>query len=129
MHSSADQRETAQRDVVETIIALERSCLGADAAIVERRWSDLDAVFADQQALTDRLAALFAAAPEVAPDRDPRVMRRLRGVLSYRDDQLRRLRAYHDGVAERLRSLERMRRFSRSIGTHVMPARVLDAKT
>lgn len=129
MPSSAEGDEAARQAVVETIIALERSCLGADAAIVERRWNDLDTVFADQQALTDRLAMLFAAAPDVSPEQDPRVMKRLRGVLSYRDDQLRRLRAYHDGVAERLRSLERMRRFSRSIGTRVVPARVLDAQT
>ena len=129
MPSSAEDRAAAQQAVVETIIALERSCLGADAAIVERRWNDLDTVFADQQALTDRLAVLFTAAPEAAPEQDARVMKRLRGVLTYRDDQLRRLRAYHEGVAERLRSIERMRRFSRSIGTHVVPARVLDAQT
>ena len=129
MPSSAEEQGAAQQAVVESIIALERSCLAADAAIVERRWSDLDVVFADQQALTDRLVAIFFAVPEVSPERDARVMTRLRGVLAYRDDQLRRLRAYHEGVTERLRSLERMRRFSRSIGTHVAPARVLDAQT
>lgn len=129
MPSSAEQADAAQQAVVETIIALERSCLGADAAIVERRWDDLDAAFAEQQGLTDRLAALFAAAPETAPERDPRVMKRLRGVLAFRDDQLRRIRAYHEGVAERLRSIERMRRFSRSIGTQVVSARVLDQQT
>jgi len=93
MHSSA---EVALDAVVRAIIALERSCLDADAALVERRWDDVDAAFRAQAELTADLARLFDAAPETAPANDAKVAQRVSGVLAYRDDQLRRLRSYRD---------------------------------
>lgn len=98
------------------IIALERSCLEAEAALMERRWADVDAVFAAQAVLTDELRELFAAAPEFAPANDEAIAQRVRGILAYRADQLRRLRAYHAEVEGRLRSIGKVRALSRSIG-------------
>jgi hypothetical protein len=123
MHSSAD---TALDAVVRGIIALERSCLEADAALVERRWEDVDAAFRAQAELTADLAALFDASPETAPVNDAKVARRVSGILAYREDQLRRLRSYRDEVATRLSSIGKVNAFSRSFGKHAAAAQLLD---
>jgi hypothetical protein len=116
-----------QAEIVETILALERSCLSADAALVERRWDDMRTAVSEQSRLTARLAALFAEAPEWGRA-NPRVQKRLTGVLAYREDQLRRLCAYRDDVAGRLRSASKMRAFRLGVGTAPVPSRVLNTK-
>ena len=123
MHSSA---ELARPAVVRTILALERSCLDAESALVERRWRDVDVAFAAQRRLTEELAALFVATPESAPLADAKVAQRLRGVLAYREDQMRRLRAYHQSVGERLRSIGKVRQFARAIGKRLPISHVLN---
>ncbi|MBV9409845.1 MAG: hypothetical protein JO164_13540 [Candidatus Eremiobacteraeota bacterium] len=123
MPSSA---EPARDTVVRTVIALERSCLDAESAFVERRWTDVDAAFERQAALTAQLAALFAASPETAPEQDAKVAQRVRGILAYREDQLRRMRAYRDDVGTRLDSIGKVNRFSRAIGRLQPTAHVLD---
>jgi hypothetical protein len=113
MPSSADSSRAA---VVATVLALERACLDAEAALIERRWRDVDRAFGEQRRLTGELAALFLAAPETAPSADAKVAQRLRGILGYREEQMRRLRAYRDDVAGRLQSIGKVRRFSKAIG-------------
>ena len=125
MRSSAEVPRDA---VVRTILELERACLDTEAALVERRWDGVDAALAHQHELTASLAELFAAAPETAPERDGQIAQRLRGILAYRDDQLQRLEAYRDDVATRLRSLGRLRAFSRAIGKHDPAAALLDGQ-
>jgi hypothetical protein len=120
--------ETARDAVVRTIIALERSCLDADAALVERSWAELDAAFRAQAELEAELRALCDATPESAPAADAKVEQRIRGVLAYRDEQLRRLRAYHSDVALRLSSIGKVNALSRSIGKRIPGAQLLDAQ-
>lgn len=124
MPPSADTKA----EIVEAILALERSCLEADTAFLERRWADVGVALGTQSALTDRLASLFEAAPELAPANEPRVRKRLLGVLAFRDDQLRRMRAYNEQVGERLRSIAKMRAYSRTIGTARVPARIVNTE-
>ncbi len=114
MHSSADAGGAA---VAEAIVALERSCLEAEAAFVERRWDDVERAFVAQARLTGELGRLFAGAPQSAPEHDPKVAQRVRGILVYRDDQLRRMRDYHAEIESRLLSIGKVRALSRSIGT------------
>ena len=125
MPSSADGALDA---VVHAIIALERSCLDADAAFAEQRWSDVEAAFAAQAELTTRLARLFEASPATAPARDAKVAQRVRGILAFRDGQLRRLEAYRDEVATRLSTIGKVNAFARSFGKPAQAARVLDAQ-
>ena len=125
MRSPAD---AARDDVARAIIALERSCLDADAAIVERRWDDLGTALGTQAALTADLAALFDTSPDAAPGSDAKVAQRVRGVLAYRDDQLRRLQAYHAEVGTRLRSIGQVNAFARSLGKRANTARLLDGQ-
>jgi hypothetical protein len=123
--SSAD---AARDDVARTIVALERSCLDADAAIVERRWDDVGVAFRAQAALTGELEALFEAAPHAAPVNDAKVDRRVRGILAYRDDQLRRLQSYHGEVETRLRSIGQVNALARSLGKRANAAQLLDGQ-
>jgi hypothetical protein len=120
--------ETARNAVGRTIIALERSCIDADAALVERRWPDVEAAFRAQATLEVELRALCDAAPECAPAADAKVDQRIRGVLAYRAEQLRRLRAYHSDVALRLSSIGKVNALSRSIGKRIPGAQLLDAQ-
>jgi PAS domain-containing protein len=123
--SSAD---AARDDVVRTIIALERSCLDADAAIVERRWDDVGIAFRAQAALTEELAGLFEAAPDASPAADAKVAQRVQGIIAYRDDQLRRLQGYHAEVGTRLHSIGRVNAFARTLGKSSSSARLLDGQ-
>ncbi|MEO7040281.1 MAG: hypothetical protein ABI186_09655, partial [Candidatus Elarobacter sp.] len=74
------------------------------------------------------LRMLFAATPEIAPANDEEIAQRMRGVLGYRADQLRRLRAYHAEVEDRLRSIGKVRAFSRSIGKRERAGALYDTK-
>jgi hypothetical protein len=123
--SSAD---TARDGVARTIVALERSCLDADAAIVERRWEDAGTAFRAQAALTRELAGMFAAAPHAAPANDAKVAQRVQGIVAYRDDQLRRLRGYHTEIGTRLSSIGRVNAFARTLGKRTNAARLLDGQ-
>jgi hypothetical protein len=124
MPSSA---EGAREAAVALLVAIERSCLDLEAAFVERRWAEANASLVRQHALTAELGRLFARAPETAPERDDKIAQRVRGILTYRDDQLRRVTAYNDEVSRRLQSIGRVRRFSRSIGSGAA-ARLLDGQ-
>jgi PAS domain-containing protein len=120
--------DAAREDVVRTIIALERSCLDADAAIVERRWDDVGTAFRTQAALTEELAGLFEAAPDAGPAADAKVAQRVQGIVAYRDDQLRRLQGYHAEVGTRLDSIGRVNAFARTLGKSANSARLLDGQ-
>jgi hypothetical protein len=123
MPSSA---EPARSVVVRTIIALERACLEAEEALVERRWRDVRKAFAAQRKLTDELTALFAAAPDVAPAADAKVAQRLRGVYAYRQEQMGRLESYRNSVGERLRTIGKMRELSRAVGKRPTTSHVVN---
>lgn len=122
MPSSA---ETGRDAVVAILVAIERACLDAEAAFVERRWPDVAASLTRQQELTAELGELFARAPDASPEGDDKIAQRVRGILAYRDDQLRRMSAYNSEVGRRLQSIGRVRKFSRSIGSGAK-ARLLD---
>lgn len=102
--------------------------MDADAALVEHRWPELGAALRAQAVLEVQLRALFDAAPETAPAANVKVEQRIRGILAYRDEQLRRLRAYHSDVALRLNSIGKVRALSRSLGRRAASAQLLDAQ-
>ncbi|MBV8370303.1 MAG: hypothetical protein JO036_15460 [Candidatus Eremiobacteraeota bacterium] len=123
MPSSA---ERGREEIARTIAALERSCLDADAALVERRWAGVDAAFKTQTALTDLLARLFDAAPDAAPANDAKVARRVGRIIAYRADQLRRMQAYQASVGARLENIGKVNALSRSLGRRGPAAQLLD---
>jgi hypothetical protein len=121
--------KTAREEIARTIVALERSCLDADTALVEKRWPDVDSAFSRQTALTEQLVRLFEAVPSCAPANDPKVEERVRGILAYRADQLRRMQAYHAEIAARLENIGKVNALSRSIGRRGPDARLLDLQS
>jgi hypothetical protein len=114
--------------VVRTIIALERSCLEADAAMLENRGDDVEAAFRAQADLTAELARLFAANPETTPENEPKVAQRLDGILAYRQEQVLRLQAYRDEIASRLSTIGKVNALSRSFGRYNEAAHHLDGQ-
>ena len=120
--------EGARDAVVRTVIALERSCLEADGALAEQRWDDVESAFRVQADLTAELARMFDAAPHLAPANEPAVARRIDGIFAYREDQLRRLRAYRDETASRLSSIGKVNAFARSFGKSTGAAQLLDGQ-
>jgi len=125
MPSSA---ETAREAVVRILLALERSCLDAEAALGDRRWPEVEFALAAQAGMTADLGAMFEAAPELAPERDEKIAARVRGILSYREDQLQRLQAFNAEIGTRLESIGRMNNMSRSIGRRDPSGRVFDGQ-
>jgi hypothetical protein len=125
MPSSA---ETPREAVVRILLALERSCLDADAALSELHWPEVESALAAQACLTGDLGALFEAAPELAPERDEKIAARVHGILSYREDQLHRLQAFNAEVGTNLQSIGRMNNMSRSIGREDAAGKVLDGQ-
>ena len=118
-------RARASRDA---IVALERSCLDAEAALVERRWTDVDArVSSAGRADRTSSTRLFAAAPETAPAndaqgraaraRDPRVSRRsaARGCARITPSVATRLRSI--GKVQRVLAQHRPRDATRGCST------------
>lgn len=120
--------EAPREAVIRTILALERSCLSAEGALVERRWKDVTEAFATQSRLTEELTELLERAPELAPERDAKVGQRIRGILIYRDDQLRRLEAYRDEVGRRLASIGKVRELARTMRRRSAAASFVDSK-
>jgi hypothetical protein len=81
-----------------------------------------------QAELTAELRRLFETTPQLAPDNDEKVAQRVRGVLAYRDDQLRRLEAYREEIATRLASIGKVNAFARSLGKHTASPRLYDVQ-
>ena len=123
MPSSA---ERGRAEIARTIAALERSCLDADAALVEKRWAGVDAAFKAQTALTELLARLFDATPDAAPANDAKVARQVGRIIAYRAEQLRRMQAYQADVAGRLENIGKVKALSRSLGRRTPAAQLLD---
>jgi hypothetical protein len=123
--SSVDEARSA---VAHAIVALERACLDADAALVDRRWSDVRAAFDAQVELTGELAQLFATTPAVSPANDAKVAARVNGVYAYREGQLERLSAYRDDVLERLSTINKMKAFARAVGRRIPRMGVVDGQ-
>lgn len=118
--------DAARDAVARTIVALERACLDADRAFSERRWPGVRSAFRAQSELTAELGRIFAETPDVAED--AKVVRRVQGVYAFRDEQLRRMRAYRDEVGERLRTIGKMKAFSRAVGRRVPRIGVVDGQ-
>jgi hypothetical protein len=93
---------------------LERACVEADKALRDQRWTDCDAVWIAQRKLTHELEVAIRDLPIGSPDRKA-VFARITRIAKYRDGQLRRLRAFHTQTGKRLATMERFRRFSKTV--------------
>lgn len=86
-----------------------------ERALVKRDWQEIDGAIADARRVTHALQnAMDEAAPARTQAFDDSVLQRLRYVGAIRDNQMKRLRHYHDTVGERLTLLGRWRSALRS---------------
>ncbi|MGH7684059.1 MAG: hypothetical protein ACREMT_06930, partial [Vulcanimicrobiaceae bacterium] len=92
---------------------LEEECAQAEAALRAQQWDVLEGSFCDQrrtrQAIVNELAAA-ACDVRTLPD----VFMRLQAIFTFREDQLRRLKAYRVEVSRRLQITRKWKDAARS---------------
>jgi len=102
---------------------LEQACVEVEKALRDQRWGDCDPIWNRQRRLTHELELalgdLGPGSPELAL-----AQKRVARVAKYRDGQLKRLRAFHAGIAKRLATLERYRAFAKTV--QAPRSRILD---
>lgn len=113
------------RPVGQVLDELERSCVEAEAALREQRWRECDVMWSRQRRLTHELEVALRDLPMGTPERRA-AFARIDRIAKYRDNQVRRLRAFQAATAKRLATLERFRRMSKSVG-EVPKARLIDS--
>jgi hypothetical protein len=92
---------------------LEEACAQAEVALRARNWDGLRERLFDQRRVRQAIVNAVAASGEPL-DAVPDTEKRLRAILRFRDDQLRRLTAYRNDVSERLQNTRRWRNATRS---------------
>lgn len=113
MLKSANAREAVEREVTE----LERLCRELEKNLVNAQWEAASTALVASRRVTHAfLNAMEAAAGARDESFDKAIHARMRRVFDVREDQLQRLRAFHDGVGEKLAAFSRWKTFARSIG-------------
>lgn len=102
---------------------LEQACVAVEKALREQRWSDCDPIWNRQRRLTHELELSLRDLPVGTPER-ALAQKRVARVAKYRENQLKRLRAFHAGIAKRLATLERYRAFAKTV--QAPRSRILD---
>ncbi len=88
--------------------ALEALCGRMEAAMMRRRWADLDAAIVDSRRLTHALGNAMDEARGVRDEGfDRAVFQRIRYIHAIRQNQMVRLQQFNETVAERLRLMSR----------------------
>ena len=107
---------------LETVTArvseLEVLCNDIELSLRTNDWDRLQAVLCD---VRRAMHAFENAMAETAHERDDEfdrvVFARLQHVYAVRDEQVKRLRAIHEGIGERLRAISRWKQYARAVGT------------
>lgn len=106
--------------VLESILAevseLERLCAHAERLFMKREWAAFDQTMVDQRRVTHGIEVQMSEAASVrTPAFDEEVAKRLRIVLNFREDQLKRLGQYRGKISERLGVLGRWKQMARTL--------------
>lgn len=104
--------------IAATVTGLEQLCNELEFALRETDWPRMDAAIADTRRTMHALEnAMADATPVRTVEFDKAIFARLQRVYSVRDEQMKRLTAVHEEIAERLRALSRWKGYARSIGS------------
>ncbi|MHB8146696.1 MAG: hypothetical protein ACYDGM_05450 [Vulcanimicrobiaceae bacterium] len=99
------------------IVDLERLCGELQSGIASTDWVRCDALLADMRRVTHALRnALQASDGQRNAAFEAQVRERVQRIMHVRDEQIERLRTFHDGVGERLRMLSNWKSYARSVG-------------
>ncbi|MFN2462006.1 MAG: hypothetical protein ABR591_15215 [Candidatus Velthaea sp.] len=111
--------------IIGFVAELEASTVAAEEALVQRDWTVLENLLAEQRRLTHAISNAVALSDGERPAAfDAELHRRLATLETRRGDQMRRLTAFHAAVGERLAVVARakvMRRASKPLDA-VRPA-------
>jgi hypothetical protein len=111
-------RQHLLKAVQDELAALEAHCGQLERALMNRQWDLLETAIADSRRITHALQnAMDAAKDARTKEFDDAVTARLRYVFAIRENQMARLRHYHDAVGERLQLLTRWKHALKSIGS------------
>ena len=116
------------RGAAEILLALERECVAAEAAIKQSRWADCETSWRSQRRLTHELELTIRTLIRVSPEYRA-TMERVARVERYREAQLQRLRALNRHIAERLATLEKFKTFSRTTASRERTSLLLDVNS
>jgi len=117
---SPDARLRAIQAEVES---LERLCADAERAMMGARWDDLGTALGESRRVQHALQNAMHDAVDVRDESfDAAVFAKLRWIFSIRENQMARLRHYHDAIGERLRSIAQLKSVAHRIGAqHAQP--------
>jgi hypothetical protein len=114
-------RASVDREIAE----LERSCADIERALGLKHWDAFARAMADARRITHALQnAMEAAAPARDDAFDAEMFGRARRVHAIRENQLARLRSYHDAVGEKLGQIARLKRFAKKVGAKSAPSQL-----
>jgi hypothetical protein len=98
------------------VTELERLCARGEQLFMKRDWTAFDQTMLDQRRVTHGIAVQMSEAASLrTPEFDEEVAKRLRIVLNFREDQLKRLSQYRGKISERLGVLGRWKQMARSL--------------
>jgi hypothetical protein len=92
---------------------LEEQCAQAEVALRGRKWKELEQSFFDQRRIRQAIVNELAAA-ECDVRTLPDVFERIQAIFTFREDQLRRLKAYQTEVSRRLQLTRKWKDAARS---------------
>ncbi len=103
---------------------LERFCSELETGIAASDWEHCEGLLARMRRATHALGnALQSTQGQRDPAFEEQLRARIQRIMQIRDGQIGRLRDFHDGVGERLRSLSNWKVYARSVGAKDTPRR------
>lgn len=121
---ASDEDAGARERVSRELRDLERLVLVIESGLTAGDWNAVAYALRDTRRVTVALRAAMQEAQAVRDEAfDVAVRDRLQTVYDRREDQLQRLRAFHESVGTRLQTLSQWKVFARSIGAKRAPAR------
>ena len=109
-------REQLLADIERELRGLEMLCGRLEAALMRRDWAGLQASLTDSRRTTHALQNALDEAKDARDQQfDEAIFRRIRYVHAIRENQMVRLRKFHDAVGERLTLISRFKSAMRSM--------------
>jgi len=120
----ASDRRAEIETIVREVGDLERLCAELEKGMAATDWESCNGLLAQMRRSTHALRnALQATQGQRDEAFEEQLRARIQRIMQVRDGQIGRLRAFHDGVGERLRTLSNWKVYARSVGAKDAPRR------
>lgn len=108
------------------LLEIEQACLAVDKVIEQQRWDDFGPLWQTQTRLTNELEHAFWELALGSPERRA-AAKRVQRIVAYRELQLKRVKTFNAQIAKRLTTMQRFRKFSKSLGTAPPNSKLLNS--